>query len=235
MTDRDWLTSGDPLAMLKARFPVRSHDSTEPQPRYSRLYLIACARAVWDRLPPVCRAITMLAEKVYGGRRTDRRLWDEVYPTVEAVTACTGEAEDVNAIGRALVDLGHAKAADVWADSDVPEDLWAGFAHLVYFPFSPRIPDYRLVPLELHSADLLRETFGNPFAYEPPLKGEWRTAAVLELARKADEEGDFSVLPILADALAEAGCDRDDVLDHLRFGSPHACGCWALELILDGA
>jgi hypothetical protein len=235
MTDRDWLTADDPLAMLETRFPVRSLDSIEPQPRYSRLYLIACARAAWDRLPPVCRAVTVLAEKVYAPRVFDRRLRDEVYETVERVTFCTGEADGVNAVGRALVYLGHAKAAEVWARTDVPPELWSGFAHLVYFPFSSRVPHYPLVPAELHSARLIRETFGNPFACEPPLERAWRTGAVMQLARKADEEGDFSVLPILADALADAGCDRDDVLEHLRTGGPHARGCWALELILDGA
>jgi len=39
-------------------------------------------------------------------------------------------------------------------------------------------------------------------------------------------------LPILADALEEAGCDDVDVLAHLRGPGPHARGCWALDLVL---
>ena len=41
-------------------------------------------------------------------------------------------------------------------------------------------------------------------------------------------------MPILADALQDAGCDRDDILDHLRDAKQtHVRGCWALDLVLD--
>jgi hypothetical protein len=37
---------------------------------------------------------------------------------------------------------------------------------------------------------------------------------------------------VLADALDDAGCERQDVLDHMRHGGPHAHGCWALAWVL---
>ena len=39
-------------------------------------------------------------------------------------------------------------------------------------------------------------------------------------------------LAVLSDALEEAGCDDVSILDHLRSTSPHYRGCWAVDLIL---
>jgi hypothetical protein len=60
----------------------------------------------------------------------------------------------------------------------------------------------------------------------------WRTTDVLSLARLV-REGDTSLLPILADALQDAGCDEDRVLDHCRSAETHTSACWVPDLILD--
>ncbi|MCE9568116.1 MAG: hypothetical protein K8U57_39440 [Planctomycetes bacterium] len=74
--------------------------------------------------------------------------------------------------------------------------------------------------------------FGNPFrpaAFSP----EWRTTTVVALAQRMYESRDFSAMPILADALQDAGCDNDDILNHFRDpNAPHVRGCWALDLVL---
>ncbi len=233
MNPNDWPTTNDPFALLNQLFPVRGLDSDQPQSRKSRLYLLACGRLAWGQLPGVCRVAIGLAERIYGGRVTDRRLRDMVYPSIEALTHCRGEAEEVNVIGRELVGLGLAVTADVWADKDIPAAEWSGFAHLAYLPFYREgTPNYRLIPAELHSPALIREIFGNPFQRVPLLQPAWLTETVMQLARKADSEGDFGVLPILADALQDAGCDRADLLRHLRSGGPHVPGCWALSAVL---
>jgi hypothetical protein len=43
---------------------------------------------------------------------------------------------------------------------------------------------------------------------------------------------DFSAMPILADALQDAGCDSDDVLNHCRGEDSHVRGCWVVDLVL---
>jgi hypothetical protein len=43
---------------------------------------------------------------------------------------------------------------------------------------------------------------------------------------------DFGAMPILADALQDAGCDNEDILDHCRGPGPHVCGCWVVDLVL---
>jgi hypothetical protein len=39
-------------------------------------------------------------------------------------------------------------------------------------------------------------------------------------------------LPVLADALEDAGCGDPAVLGHLRGPGPHARGCWVVDLVL---
>ena len=43
---------------------------------------------------------------------------------------------------------------------------------------------------------------------------------------------DFTSLPVLADALEEAGCASSDILDHCRSAGPHVRGCWLVDLVL---
>lgn len=81
-------------------------------------------------------------------------------------------------------------------------------------------------------ADLARDIFGNPFrpvTFSP----EWRTDTALLLARQMYESRDFSAMPILADALQDAGCDSEEVLSHCRDANrPHVRGCWVVDLVL---
>jgi hypothetical protein len=64
------------------------------------------------------------------------------------------------------------------------------------------------------------------------LDPEWLTSTVTQLARGIYDERDFDRLPILADALQDAGCDNADVLNHCRQPGPHARGCWVVDLVL---
>jgi hypothetical protein len=61
----------------------------------------------------------------------------------------------------------------------------------------------------------------------------WNDGTVLKLARAIYDENQFGDLPILADALEEAGCDNEDVLAHCRSQSLHVRGCWVIDVILD--
>lgn len=75
------------------------------------------------------------------------------------------------------------------------------------------------------------EIFGNPFrpvTFDPL----WRSETATALAAGIYEERAFDRLPILADALEEAGCDHPDVLNHLRGSGPHARGCWVVDGVL---
>jgi hypothetical protein len=55
----------------------------------------------------------------------------------------------------------------------------------------------------------------------------------VSLARTMYESRDFSAMPILADALQDAGCDSDEVLNHCRdTNNTHVRGCWVVDLVL---
>ena len=58
------------------------------------------------------------------------------------------------------------------------------------------------------------------------------TSTVVALARGIYESRDFSAVPILADALQDAGCENADVLEHCRGEGPHVRGCWVVDLVL---
>jgi hypothetical protein len=60
----------------------------------------------------------------------------------------------------------------------------------------------------------------------------WNEDCAAKMARRIDEEGRYEDLPILADALEEAGCTEADLLGHLHGPGPHLRGCWAVDRIL---
>jgi hypothetical protein len=79
---------------------------------------------------------------------------------------------------------------------------------------------------------LLRDIFGNPFR-PVQFKKAWRTDTAVALARTMYDSREFSAMPILADALQDAGCEDEQVLNHCRDATaPHVRGCWVCDLVL---
>ena len=77
---------------------------------------------------------------------------------------------------------------------------------------------------------IARDVLGNPFrpvAFDPA----WRTADVVGLARAIYEDRAFDRLPVLADALMDAGCTDPAILAHCRGDGPHVRGCWVVDLV----
>ena len=60
----------------------------------------------------------------------------------------------------------------------------------------------------------------------------WSDGTVMRMAQGIHEERAFDRLPILGDALLDAGCDDEELIGHCRSAGPHVRGCWALDLIL---
>jgi hypothetical protein len=76
---------------------------------------------------------------------------------------------------------------------------------------------------------------GNPFRTPPVVDPSWMAwsgGLVYGMLRVVDRGQRFGELPILADALEEAGCRDDALLAHLRQPAGHARGCWALDVLL---
>lgn len=95
----------------------------------------------------------------------------------------------------------------------------------------PVAPDFRSFVKRL-------QPVGNYFctireSFREPLAADCRTSTVCDLARAARENPKGDVMPVLADALMDAGCNNDVILTHCRSGGRHAKDCWVLDLILE--
>ena len=78
---------------------------------------------------------------------------------------------------------------------------------------------------------ILRCIFGNPFR-PITLDASWLTPTVMLLALAIYHDRGFERMPVLGDALEEAGCTNGDILDHCRQTGQHAKGCFVVDLIL---
>jgi hypothetical protein len=89
--------------------------------------------------------------------------------------------------------------------------------------------------IRLVLAEVVRDIFGNPFrpvAFYPA----WRTDTAVALARQMYDSREFGAMPILADALQDAGCEDEQVLHHCRdTNQVHVRGCWVCDLVLGKA
>jgi hypothetical protein len=97
---------------------------------------------------------------------------------------------------------------------------------LEQYAFNIYINPRAIVPSLLHCI------FGNPFrpvAFDP----RWRTSDVTGLARAIYDDKAFERMPILADALMDAGCEDEQIISHCRGTGPHVRGCWVADLILE--
>ncbi|QDU22206.1 hypothetical protein [Urbifossiella limnaea] len=147
----------------------------------------------------------------------------------------------VSAPGRyAIIDLVE-RFADGGATAEELEAVWSVREDYVRFLTYPA-PAARYIlgfvgnayPLREEreaTRDLVRDIFGNPFR-PVPFDPSWRTEAVVGLARGMYESRDFGPIPVLADALEDAGCADADVLGHCRGPGPHVRGCWVVDLVL---
>lgn len=86
-------------------------------------------------------------------------------------------------------------------------------------------------PQERWLIALLREYFGNPWAVASPDWLHFHGGVVRRLAEEIELDAAWDLMPILGDALEDAGCAQADVLDHCRADVQHRKGCWVLDLI----
>ena len=219
MTETEWAASADPGAMVLA-LPTRAYSA-----RKSRLFVCSCCRRFWAVAPPCVRALVELAER-YSDKRYTRERFDKgevagalaalrnARPTSTGPEVCAIEAAEH--LFRRHRDQRTAAAWAVRAATNDRRGLFAG-------------RDRRRE--QAVQAQLVRDIFGNPFrpvAFDP----RWRIADVTALARGIYEDRAFDRLPLLADALMDAGCDDEQVLSHCRGDGPHVRGCWVVDLVL---
>jgi hypothetical protein len=207
MTETEWLASDNPNAMLR-------HLRHKVGLRKLRLFSCACCRRIWHQIPEPWRRAVELSERYVEGEVRERELTGArpPYPAVwspgERVAWC------VTAPGKELRTL-------AFFDVCYSAALAASGARTM-----SGTPD----PAELAAqAVLVREVFGNPFRTAEMAWQQGDGGLASRFARSIYEERAFDRMPILADALEDAGCADAAVLGHLRSPGPHVRGCWVID------
>lgn len=182
------------------------------------------------------RNSALYAVDQWEGRRRDR--YDQVCPenTVWYTLARRSDLFQAAARGAAVLQAGADEAFDLGEPLEMGHRI-GSLAGLTDEQIAARRDAWegRRSVEQAAQASLVRDIFGNPFrpvTFYPA----WRTDTAVSLAKGMYESRDFSDMPILADALQEAGCEEGFehpvILPHCRGNGPHVRGCWVLDLVL---
>jgi hypothetical protein len=223
MTEDQWLrgdSSGQMIEHVKRAARLPPH----VRARKYRLAALAMARELLaDDDRPDLLAIFDATERFCDGRC---RLAD-----VERVIASSG----LCFLLHAAPDWGMVARGLGQTESLACLRVVAGVTQLGKGPTSALVPGTSRTTFVAVQCRVLRDVFGNPFrpaSFSP----EWRTDTAVSLARQMYDAREFSIMPILADALQDAGCDDEQVLAHCRDTSlTHVGGCWVCDLVLGRA
>jgi hypothetical protein len=210
MTEQEWLACTDPQAMLAV---LRGKQFE----RKLRLFLVADARSVWDQISEqTWRTAVETAERFADGlatkdelERINIQLFRELSDGIIRDRFSSGSKQ------ACLLSLCTTFTNVPTVEQLERRTAWQNGRELASLP----------------QPALLRDIFGNPFrpvTFNPA----WRTSNVIALAQAIYDDRAFDRLPILADALEDAGCDSADVLNHCRPPGEHVRGCWVVDLVL---
>lgn len=93
-------------------------------------------------------------------------------------------------------------------------------------------PDYAFERVRESHAELVREIFGPLPLVSNPIGIKLLPGTARHLCKKIYEDRAYELMPVLADALEEAGCEDPSILEHCRGPGPHFLGCWVVDLLL---
>ena len=248
-TEAQWLASQAPYEMLRH---LQQHCTVTRAPggrRRLKLFCCACCRQVWhlfgdersrqavevaerfcdgrarkDELTAAWRAAQAAARQAAnafqapphpqpGSPEFAARLRAQSTASAAEWTACSTCAVQAAQIVSMTLENAHRVAVDpTWVGMPVQPALavtQAGFLRDLFTPFrSPPAPD--------------------------PAWLRWDGGTVAQMAQTIHADRAFERLPVLADALEEAGCADAALLGHLRGPGPHVRGCWAVDLLRQG-
>jgi hypothetical protein len=209
-TEAEWVACTDPKPMLEF---LKGRASE----RKLRLFGCACVRRIWGHLTNEhSKRSVELAERFADGQATGEEL----------------AAARANACQAALTIADYAASYTAFADASDSADAYNASAGVMAYAAAPDNARGRKAECAAQ-ADLCRDIFGNPFqtvAVDPVIL-IWQNGTVQRLAQDLSEKGEFDGLPILGDALEDAGCLNTALLSHCRQKAEHVRGCWLLDLL----
>jgi hypothetical protein len=251
ITEEQWLQAAEPSVLLSY---LEQHQVITRVPggrRLLALFACACCRLVWDRFEDeASRRAVEVSERAAEGLATRQELraaeeeaeaawqgWQQhFYRLVTEAPASADRPRSAAAVSLAQAarmattrrfSVMSARSAAITTATAV---LWlAGVSEA---------GQQARRAMMARQAQLVRCLFANPFHPLPvidPAWLSWNGGAVGKLAASIHAERRFGDLPVLADALEEAGCTDELILGHCRDGGEHALGCWVLDLLLGKA
>lgn len=231
-----WETTTDIMKMLSALFSTngwRTQNCMRPTERQLRLFMVASARLCWEM------------------RLLDRNWGPRIIDVAERAADGLASADEIQTVSQ------HAGDITCWLllpYGHTIENCTQRFVHELW---------RRIIP---GMARTLREILGNPFRPALVGWGQWVwlnddgnvvprggkaapwlcwpgpiPALITRLAQGIYDSADWADVPVLADAVEDAGLDarktksgwRSPLLEHLRSPGPHVRGCWGVDLILE--
>jgi hypothetical protein len=220
--------------------------------RKLRLFAAGCCRRIWHLLNPKIsrRGVEIIerfadgeatAEEVAEIQRRARRYGDQAYRRSQSLAPPSPESELAYRESEQAYAIANAAGMDklslammlIHTTQCAVREKISGYR--ASQDFSTWQEWYRIVEIDnAQQSTLLRDIVGNPFRSVKvnPAWLAWASGIIPKLASAIYEERRFPDLPVLADALEEAGGCDEVILSHCRGPGPHVRGCWVLDLIL---
>lgn len=241
LTEQEWLAGIDLSAML-------NHLILESNRRYfagcgtadrrkPRLFACQCCRNIWNLLDDErSRRAVEVAEEFADGRSTNKLL----RRAGRAARRVFLKPRDADRPGRyyaarAAASLTFKEAFSSASHAAEGADLALFTVERGIIPKSALDADVfayvKRYPFRAEHVVWLLDIFGNPFR-PVSLDPRWLSSTAVSLAQAIYTDRLFDRMPILADALEDAGCHQADILGHCRGGGEHVRGCWVVDLLL---
>ena len=237
----EWREHEDLSAML---FRVRGKATA----RQLRLFACACVRRLWHLLlDERSRQALEMAEKFADGHVSQDQILAPLrspagvsgtVPSPSGNTAMQMAAREANSAANSCTYVFNVDASVVRVTANHASNALAWVEAAQVPSWQLRSPRWRTGKAEAvrQQCGLLRDIVHpfRPRAVDPSWL-QWDRGTIARIARSIYDEGRFDDLPILADALADAGCDDEVLIAHCRQAEPHVRGCWVLDLLLEKA
>ena len=188
----------------------------QPVSRKRILAFAACCRCVWDRVQFDCNRRALLASELFADGKVSRETLVSAWEAVRFEPVLYAEWF-LGAAGPAEAVFSSRLVPRSPADDEALEACQPS-----YDPHSELSRERVAIGFDVFGHHFRRVIFDT----------SWRTEAVVGLARGMYKSRDFGPMPLLADALEDAGCSDAAVLAHCRGDGPHVRGCWVVDLVL---
>jgi hypothetical protein len=210
--------------------------------RKLRLFGCACCRLIWDHLNDDDRRVVETVERFADGNARLAELeptefspiYNEAVRTARAISKKAPDWEDLEYLANRARYCSfensweYRGAVEGHEDEEYTDEGW-----------SQEVKD-RIGNAEGQTHVFMDEQGRQEWALKDvfhyrtvSVRPDWLTSTVTALATGIYEERAYDRMPILADALQDAGCADDEILDHCRDANQvHVRGCWVVDLVL---